>query len=287
MRRVAWASRNVPGVSLELLGGRSPRCPARCPDASWPASVAVVMRGVPFVVSRPGPGRPHPAPGPAGRQRTRGVRPDGGRDSGDPTPGHHPSTPPRGPAPRRSVRRQHRTDGLDRARDGRRRTPARSARRAGPAVRRGSARSAISAPRASRRAVAGTTITVGRWSTAPMALASSASVAGAGAVALTGPARPSSVRQCRRAPISSSRVIQLRYWSPAPILPPRPTRNRGSCLPHAPPCRLRTIPVRRCTVRIPWSAAGWAAASQARHTSARKPVPDDEASVRTSSPRSP
>ncbi len=50
--------------------------------------------------------------------------------------------------------------------------------------------SAISAPRASLRANAGTASTTGRWRAAPRALASSASVAGAGAVALTGPERP-------------------------------------------------------------------------------------------------
>ena len=72
-----------------------------------------------------------------------------------------------------------------------------------------------------------------------MTVASSASVAGAGAVALTGPDSPSSARQCRIAPTSSSRVIQLRYWSPEPIRPPSPTRKRGSCLPQAPPWRLQ------------------------------------------------
>ena len=104
--------------------------------------------------------------------------------------------------------------------------------------------------------MAGTTITVGRWSTDPTALATSVSVAGAGAVALTGPDRPSSPRQWRITPISSSSVIQLRYWSPVPILPPRPARKSGSCFPQAPPWRLSTIPVRSSTVRMPPSAAG-------------------------------
>ncbi|MBN9521295.1 hypothetical protein J0H58_22705, partial [bacterium] len=68
---------------------------------------------------------------------------------------------------------------------------------------------------------------------------------------------------------------------------PPPVRNAGSCFASAPPRGVSTMPVRRKATRTPASAAGAAAASQSRHTSARKPAPMGESSVSTSSPRSP
>src|ERR1019366_8775719 len=146
---------------------------------------------------------------------------------------------------------------------------------------------AISDPSASRSAAPGTASTTGRCRAAPNAVASSASVAGWGAVALTGPDSPASSMQARMTETSSSRVIQLRYWCPEPMRPPSPSRKSGSCLPSTPPSALRTMPVRRSTVRIPASTDGAAAASQSEQTSARNPLPGADRSVSTSSPRSP
>ena len=89
------------------------------------------------------------------------------------------------------------------------------------------------------------------------------------------------------APTSSSMEIQLCHCRPDPIFPPRPNLNSGSCLRSAPPSPDSTIPVRRWATRTPASAAGAVAASQATHTSARKPVPGADVSSSTSSPREP
>ena len=60
---------------------------------------------------------------------------------------------------------------------------------------------------------------------------------------------------------------------PLPTRPPRPSLNGGSMRSSAPPSFARTIPWRRLTTRMPASRAGSAAASQARTTSARNPLP--------------
>ena len=89
------------------------------------------------------------------------------------------------------------------------------------------------------------------------------------------------------APTSSSRAIQLIHCPPVPSFPPTPSLNGRSILASAPPPPERTMPVRMWLTRIPASRAGSAAASHARHTSARNPSPDRLLSVSTSSPRSP
>ena len=75
--------------------------------------------------------------------------------------------------------------------------------------------------------------------------------------------------------------------APLPTRPPSPSLNGSSIRSSAPPSFARTMPWRKLTTRIPASRAGSAAASQARPTSARNPVPSADSSVRISSPRSP
>src|ERR1035441_5282337 len=107
-----------------------------------------------------------------------------------------------------------------------------------------------------------------------------------GAVKFTGP-RTSLSNSHAIALISSSRVIQLHHWAPDPNLPPRPSLNSGSSLGSAPPCLLRTTPVRAQITLIPAAAAGAVSASQRTQSDAKKSLPVELCSVRISSPRSP
>src|ERR1035437_10326493 len=127
---------------------------------------------------------------------------------------------------------------------------------------------------------------VGRLSTRPRILVYSLLVTGSGAVRLTGPATSASSRK-RMAATSSAMEIQLHHCRPSPNLPPRPSLKRGSDFFIMPPSTDCTRPVRRWTTLMPAASAGWVAASQALHTSGRKPAPAAVLSVHTSSPRSP
>ena len=118
-----------------------------------------------------------------------------------------------------------------------------------------SSASAIS-PRAMRRANAGAGRMVGRRRTAPSARVNSRLVTACGATALTGPLSASSASACRAMPTTSSIEIQLMYWSPEPSTPPTPSLNGSSIWPSAPPSGLSTMPMRRCTTRMPASRAG-------------------------------
>ena len=69
------------------------------------------------------------------------------------------------------------------------------------------------------------------------------------------PCTESFVRRCRSAPTWSSRAIQLMYCSPEPIRPPSPSLKGRSIRWSAPPWAASTMPVRRCTTRIPASSA--------------------------------
>ncbi len=195
---------------------------------------------------------------------------------------------PSGPFPR--PRREH-------GRAPRRSPPARWGGRSGSRSARGGsgstrwlARTTSSAtmrPIAATSAALGTARRAGRWSASPRASANSALRTGEGAVRLHGPCRSAQAAAWRRAPTSSSRAIQLSHDLPAPSGPPRPRRKMGACFASTPPRAPRTIPVRTFTTRMPPALAGDVAASHARQSSARKPVPAVLPSTRISSPRSP
>lgn len=170
---------------------------------------------------------------------------------------------------------------------GRTGTPAPRARREAPAGRVNSSESASLLPSSNFGPKLGTGRTVGRCRTVPRTRVISALVTGAGAVALTGPATWWLPRSQRMAPTSSSRLIQLHHCRPEPMRPPRPSLNSGSNLASAPPWGLSTMPVRRCATRMPASSAGAVAASQSRHTSARKSCPAAASSVTAVPPVSP
>ena len=94
---------------------------------------------------------------------------------------------------------------------------------------------AISEPRARRSAVEGTATADGRWSAAPIALASVASVTGVGAVALTGPERG----VLEAAHDDADLVVQ---GDPAPVL--RPWTHP----PAQPDAEQRELPAQRASL---------------------------------------
>ncbi|SKW32159.1 Uncharacterised protein [Mycobacteroides abscessus subsp. abscessus] len=85
----------------------------------------------------------------------------------------------------------------------------------------------------------------------------------------------------------SSRLIQGMYQRPLPSRAPRPRENSGRDRPNSPPAGDSTSPVRTITTRLPACAASAVAASQSRHTRARKLVPLEAVSSMMRSPLSP
>src|ERR1044072_9933478 len=86
-----------------------------------------------------------------------------------------------------------------------------------------------------RRAKLGTATIAGRPRTLPSAFASSRLVTGLGDVMLTGPTSVSVESANTMAARTSSIAIQLTYWLPLPMWPPRPSRNGGSIFASAAP----------------------------------------------------
>ena len=112
--------------------------------------------------------------------------------------------------------------------------------------------------------------TVGLDNTFPNNLVKSAFVTGLGDTAFIGPLIDSSTIAYTTRVSKSSSPIQLIYWLPFPIFPPRPILKEGRIFARIPPEADNTVPIRKLTTRIPDSLAIWLASSQFLQTSDKK-----------------